>query len=108
MVSLAIAAIAWDTANNVSAPVSNGRLFLDTGMVSTARRDHFAHRREVIKQIDADITALMQLSTLYSFATTFNLTMTRYVYLRRALQGRTSIDEVSFARLLFLHIGDLQ
>ena len=90
----AIAAIAWDTANATTAPVSNGRVFLDSGMVNAPKRDAFSHRKEAIKQIDAEMLNLMQHSTIYSFATTFHPVMLRYVYLRRALQGRASIDEV--------------
>ncbi len=90
----AIAAIAWDTANATTAPVSNGRVFLDSGIVNVPKRDEFSHRKEAIKQIDAEMLDLMQHSTIYSFATTFHPIMLRYVYLRRALQGRASIDEV--------------
>ena len=96
IVHAAVAAIAWDTANAATAPVSNGRVFLHTGRLNAPKRDEFSHRKEVIKQIDAEILALLQHTSVFSLATTSHSTMLRYVYLRRALQGRASIDEVGF------------
>ena len=81
MVVSAIAAIAWDTANATTAPVSNGRVFLHDGTVNAPTRDEFSHRKEAMQQIDAEMLALMQLSSVYTFAITFHPIMLRYVYL---------------------------
>ena len=51
------------------------------------------HCNLAIEVIDA-IVALMQTSTIFTLATSYSEIMGRCVYLRRALQGRTSIDKV--------------
>ena len=56
--------------------------------------DTFQYRKQAIKLINAEILMLLQKSTVFAFATTFQDTMMRYVFLQRALQARASIDEV--------------
>ncbi|DBA69366.1 TPA: hypothetical protein ACH3X2_012940 [Trebouxia sp. C0005] len=73
----AIAAVAWDAAD-----------------ATNTAHDTFQYRKQAVKLIDGEILMLLQKSTNYSFATTFQDTMMRYVFLRRALQARASIDEV--------------
>ena len=73
----AIAAVAWDAAD-----------------ATDAEHDTFQYRKQAIMLIDGEMLMLLQKSTVCSFATTFQDTMLRYVFLRRALQARASIDEV--------------
>lgn len=80
-----IAAVAWDAAN----------ASVKTGSAAGTADEHRSHCKLAVDMIDAEITALMEKTTIFTFATSFHETMGRYVYLRRALQGRTSIDEVS-------------
>lgn len=86
----AIAAVAWDTADAIYTSPSQSA----SGSPDVSSHDAFHYRNKAIKQIDAEILLLLQGSTVFSFATLFHDTMLRYVYLRRALQGRASIDEV--------------
>ena len=90
MVASAIAAVAWDTADAVhTAPIQHG-----AESPHASAGGPFFYRNKAIKQIDAEILLLLQGTTLFSFATTYHDVMLRYVFLRRALQGRASIDEV--------------
>ena len=56
-----------------------------------------SYRKQAIMLIDTEMLMLLQKSTIFSFATTFQHTMLRYVFLRRALQARASVDEVGCA-----------
>lgn len=82
LVAYAIAAVAMDAVDSVP-PC--------TGSTADVQRPKC---NIAIELIDKDILALMQSSSLYTFATMYHDTMLRYVFLRRALQGRASIDEV--------------
>ena len=85
--------MAWDTADAIlTTPASDG-----TNPSNAPGRDAFHYRNKAIKQIDAEILLLLQGCTVFSLSTTFHDPMLRYVYLRRALQGRASIDEVGFS-----------
>ena len=95
IVASAIAAVAWDTADVHVASQDPA----ESPDMPAARQDFYSSK--AIMQIDAEILLLMQGSTVFSFATTFHDTMLRYVYLRRALQGRASIDEVCPCKVLF-------
>ena len=78
----AIAAVAWDTADSVLPSAAS------SGVLQRV------HGNKAFKLIDRDLLVLMQTSTLYSFATVHHATMLRHVFLRRALQGCASVDEV--------------
>ena len=90
----AVAAVAWDAADAVTSPISNGTLWRESGPVDVASVDSFHYRKAAVQMIDGEIVSLMQRSTLFSLATLFQDILTRYVYMRRALQGRASIDQV--------------
>ena len=79
LLAYAIAAIASDAAESTLQGQAGSRIERD--------------RAQAL--IDTDMKTLLQGSSLFSFATTFHDTMLRYVYMRRALQGRASVDEVS-------------
>ncbi|KAA6417639.1 MAG: hypothetical protein FRX49_12431 [Trebouxia sp. A1-2] len=86
IIAYAIAAVAWDLAaplanSNAGAPAV--RVFIDTH-----------HRNEALRMVDEEIVQLLQLISPFSLATTFQDVLMRYVFLRRALQGRVNIDEV--------------
>jgi len=93
-----IAAVAWDTAN----------ASVKTGSAAGTADEHRTHCNLAIEMIDAEIVALIQTSTIFTFATSYSEIMGRYVYLRRALQGRTSIDKVHIVcdgqHVAFLHV----
>ena len=91
MIAYAIAAAAWDVAVvNASQPDSQ---IPGTG-ITGVQLQQTHHREDALRIIDREIVQLMQLSTPFTFATTFQDTMLRYVFLRRAMQGHVSIDEV--------------
>lgn len=81
LLAYAIAAIASDAAESTAL---HGQAWLHS------------ERHKVEALIDTDMKTLLQGSSMFSFATTFHDTMLRYVYMRRALRGHTSVDEVSF------------
>ena len=97
VIAYAIAAVAWDvaTANATSVNMQQHPQMLGTGFSEPLQET--VHRAEALKLVDSEIVQLMQLSTPFTFATTFQDTMLRYVFLRRALQGHASIDEVSIS-----------
>ena len=90
VIAYAIAAVAWDLASKNAAPEQSEALAAVPGLMDCHHRDR------ALTMVDEEIVQLMQLSSPFAFATTFQDVMLRYVFMRRALQGRASIDEASF------------
>lgn len=90
IIAYAIAAVAWDLAATNAAPLPSSH----AGALAVPVSIDTHHRHEALRMVDEEIVQLMQLSSPFTLATTFQDVMMRYVFLRRALQGRVSVDEV--------------
>lgn len=88
VLTLSIAAIAADTGSNVSVQ--------DCAQIGKYGPHH--HRSRAKQQVDIHINKLLQSSTLWSLATKHADAMAGYVYLRRALDGRARIGQVTTYR----------